>query len=196
MSIKGKAYIAGVYEHPTRKAHGHLGRAAPRRGGQGRDRGRRPHQGRHRRLFLRRRRARPRTPVAWSNYMRPEAPPRRLDRHRRLVLSRPRRSRRRGDRAGQVQRGADHACRPAELRRHATGTRCRAARRQPCPTRPSRFPYGPVTVNMYAMCAMRHMHEYGTTSEQLAWIKVAASHHAQHNPQCACCATWSRSRRS
>ena len=26
------------------------------------------------------------------------------------------------------------------------------------------------------------MHEYGTTSEQLAWIKVAASHHAQHNP--------------
>ena len=35
---------------------------------------------------------------------------------------------------------------------------------------------------MYAMCAMRHMHEYGTTTEQLAWIKVAASHHAQHNP--------------
>ncbi len=44
------------------------------------------------------------------------------------------------------------------------------------------FPYGPTVVNMYAMCAMRHMHEYGTTSEQLAWIKVAASHHAQHNP--------------
>jgi acetyl-CoA C-acetyltransferase len=35
---------------------------------------------------------------------------------------------------------------------------------------------------MYAMCAARHMYEYGTTSEQLAWIKVAASHHAQHNP--------------
>jgi acetyl-CoA C-acetyltransferase len=31
------------------------------------------------------------------------------------------------------------------------------------------------------MCAMRHMYEFGTTSEQLAWIKVAASHHAQHN---------------
>jgi acetyl-CoA C-acetyltransferase len=43
-------------------------------------------------------------------------------------------------------------------------------------------PYGAATINMYAMCAMRHMHEYGTTSEQLAWIKVAASHHAQHNP--------------
>ena len=35
---------------------------------------------------------------------------------------------------------------------------------------------------MYAMCAMRHMHEFGTTSEQLAWVKVAASHHAQYNP--------------
>ena len=44
-------------------------------------------------------------------------------------------------------------------------------------------PYGPATVNMYAMVAMRHMHEFGTTSAQLAWIKVAASHHAQHNPQ-------------
>ena len=44
-------------------------------------------------------------------------------------------------------------------------------------------PYGPATVNMYAMVAMRHMYEFGTTSEQLAWIKVAASHHAQHNLQ-------------
>src|SRR5260221_5812491 len=32
------------------------------------------------------------------------------------------------------------------------------------------------------MVAKRHMYEYGTTSEELAWIKVAASHHAQHNP--------------
>ncbi len=44
------------------------------------------------------------------------------------------------------------------------------------------YPYGPTVVNVYAMVAQRHMHEYGTTSEQLAWIKVAASHHAQHNP--------------
>jgi acetyl-CoA C-acetyltransferase len=44
------------------------------------------------------------------------------------------------------------------------------------------YPFGLATVNAYAMCAMRHMHEYGTTAEQLAWIKVAASHHAQHNP--------------
>ncbi len=51
-----------------------------------------------------------------------------------------------------------------------------------CPDVPFELPYAPTVVNMYAMCAMRHMHEYGTTSEQLAWIKVAASHHAQHNP--------------
>ncbi len=44
------------------------------------------------------------------------------------------------------------------------------------------LPYGPATQNLYAMVAQRHMHEFGTTSEQLAWIKVAASHHAQHNP--------------
>ena len=43
------------------------------------------------------------------------------------------------------------------------------------------LPYGPATQNLYALVAKRHMHEFGTTSEQLAWIKVAASHHAQHN---------------
>ena len=42
--------------------------------------------------------------------------------------------------------------------------------------------YNPVTVNMYALVAARHMHQFGTTSEQLAWIKVAAAAHAQHNP--------------
>ena len=49
------------------------------------------------------------------------------------------------------------------------------------PDAPFEAPYGIVVANSYAMVAMRHMHEYGTTSEQLAWIKVAASHHAQHN---------------
>jgi acetyl-CoA C-acetyltransferase len=44
------------------------------------------------------------------------------------------------------------------------------------------LPFGPATQNLYGMVARRHMHEFGTTSEQLAWIKVAASHHAQHNP--------------
>ena len=50
------------------------------------------------------------------------------------------------------------------------------------PDQPFEAPFGPVTVNMYAMVAMRHMHDWGTTAEQLAWIKVAMSHHAQHNP--------------
>ncbi len=52
-----------------------------------------------------------------------------------------------------------------------------------CPELAFELPYGPTTQNLYAMVARRHMHEFGTTSEQLAWIKVAASHHAQHNPQ-------------
>jgi acetyl-CoA C-acetyltransferase len=50
------------------------------------------------------------------------------------------------------------------------------------PDAPFEAPYGIVTANSYAMVAKRHMHEFGTTSEQLAWVKVAASHHAQHNP--------------
>jgi acetyl-CoA C-acetyltransferase len=37
----------------------------------------------------------------------------------------------------------------------------------------------------YALCAARHMHEYGTTPAQLAEIKVAASIHASHNPNAA-----------
>ena len=55
--------------------------------------------------------------------------------------------------------------------------------RQAQTTAESQFelPYGPVVTNVYGMCAMRHMYEHGTTSEELAWIKVAASHHAQHN---------------
>ena len=50
------------------------------------------------------------------------------------------------------------------------------------PDVPWEMPYGPVTVNNYALAAARHMYEYGTTSEQLAWVKVAAAAHAQHNP--------------
>jgi acetyl-CoA C-acetyltransferase len=57
-----------------------------------------------------------------------------------------------------------------------------AARPDLFPEQNFEAPYGGVVLNMYAMCAMRHMYEFGTTSEQLAWIKVAASHHAQHNP--------------
>jgi acetyl-CoA C-acetyltransferase len=44
------------------------------------------------------------------------------------------------------------------------------------------MPYGAPTVAQYALAAQRHMHEFGTTSAQLAEIKVAASIHAAHNP--------------
>jgi len=45
------------------------------------------------------------------------------------------------------------------------------------------LPFGPTTVSMYALAARRHMYEYGTTGAQLAAIKVAASQHAQYNPR-------------
>ena len=41
--------------------------------------------------------------------------------------------------------------------------------------------YGMSVPGAYALAAQRHMHEFGTTSAQLAAIKVAASTHAQHN---------------
>ncbi|MBW2424428.1 MAG: thiolase [Deltaproteobacteria bacterium] len=43
-------------------------------------------------------------------------------------------------------------------------------------------PYGMPLVSNYAMVAQRHMHEYGTTAEQLADIAVSTRHHASLNP--------------
>ena len=43
-------------------------------------------------------------------------------------------------------------------------------------------PYGNVLIGAYAMAAQRHMHEYGTTPEQLAEIAVAVRGHAALNP--------------
>lgn len=43
-------------------------------------------------------------------------------------------------------------------------------------------PYGNTLVGTYAMAARRHMHEYGTTSEQLAEIAVITRRHAMLNP--------------
>lgn len=44
-------------------------------------------------------------------------------------------------------------------------------------------PYGPLLpISAYAMAAQRHMHEYGTTSEQLASIAVQTRQWAQMNP--------------
>ena len=38
-------------------------------------------------------------------------------------------------------------------------------------------------LNMFALTAVKHMEKYGTTSEQLAHVKVAHSYHASNNPK-------------
>ena len=43
-------------------------------------------------------------------------------------------------------------------------------------------PFGPTIVGSYALVAQRHMHDYGTTSEQMAEIAVAMRRHATLNP--------------
>jgi acetyl-CoA acetyltransferase len=44
-------------------------------------------------------------------------------------------------------------------------------------------PYGPLNpISLYAMAAQRHMHEFGTTPEQLAEVAVAARAWARKNP--------------
>jgi acetyl-CoA C-acetyltransferase len=44
-------------------------------------------------------------------------------------------------------------------------------------------PWGLPVAGSYAMVAMRHMHEYGTTPEQLAEIAVTCRYHAVRNPE-------------
>jgi len=43
-------------------------------------------------------------------------------------------------------------------------------------------PYGPLVPTLYALAAQRHMHEYGTTPEQLAEVAVAMRSWAAMNP--------------
>ncbi|WP_459617386.1 thiolase [Bordetella sp. 2513F-2] len=51
---------------------------------------------------------------------------------------------------------------------------------------PFEHPYQPIQpASSYALAAARHMHEYGTTREQLAEIAVAARRWAQLNPEAA-----------
>ena len=57
-----------------------------------------------------------------------------------------------------------------------------SARALDAPEGPFEQLFGMTIPAAYAMAAARHMHQYGTTSAQLAEIKVAASLHAQHNP--------------
>ncbi|MDH4375796.1 MAG: thiolase domain-containing protein [Ramlibacter sp.] len=180
MSIKGKAYIVGAYEHPLRKApdhsvaqlHAEVAKGAIEDAGLSRDdidgffcAGDAPGAN------------------AWSlaNYLN-------LNRLRHVDST---------DMGGcsyliHVAHAAEAiaagkcnvalvtlAGRPSSEGMSGTQVRVRGVN---LPDAPFEMPYNPVTVNLYAMAAMRHMHEFGTTSEQLAWVKVAASHHAQHNP--------------
>jgi acetyl-CoA acetyltransferase len=43
-------------------------------------------------------------------------------------------------------------------------------------------PYGPIVPSLYALAAQRHMHEFGTTPEQLAEVAVTIRRHASLNP--------------
>jgi acetyl-CoA C-acetyltransferase len=180
MTIKGKAYIAGVYEHPTRKAddkslaqlHAEAARGAMADAGLDKDdvdgyfcAGDAPGLG----------------PLSMADYMGLRL--RHVDTtdtggssyvihvaHAAEAIA-----------AGRCSVALITLAGRPRAEGMATGTAPRSYG-PAAPDVPFEFPFGPTVVNQYAMCAMRHMYEYGTTSEQLAWIKVAASHHAQHNP--------------
>lgn len=180
MSLRGKAYIAGIYEHPTRKAvdkslaqlHAEVAKGALEDAGLTKDdvdayycAGDAPGLG----------------PLSIVDYMG-------LDKLKHMDAT---------DTGGSsyvlhvghaVEAIASGKCSVALItlagRPRAEGMATGTAPRNYGAAAPDvafEFVYGPTVVNMYAMAAMRHMHEFGTTSEQLAWIKVAASHHAQHN---------------
>jgi acetyl-CoA C-acetyltransferase len=53
----------------------------------------------------------------------------------------------------------------------------------PSPVSNMQDPWGMTLVSNYAMVAHRHMHQYGTTSAQLAEIAVATRAHAMRNPE-------------
>ncbi len=55
-------------------------------------------------------------------------------------------------------------------------------RAAPGPSAPFEQAHGSTLIAQYALAARRHMHEFGTTREDLAHIKVASSHHAALNP--------------
>jgi len=180
MSIKGKAYIAGIYEHPTRLAtdislaqiHAQVAKGALDDAGLSKDdvdgyfcAGDAPGLG----------------PMSMVEYM--GLKPRHVDSsdtggssyllhvaHAAEAIA-----------AGKCKVALITLAGRPRADGMATGTVPRSRGGTPTPDEPFEFPYGPTVVNMYAMCAMRHMHEFGTTAEQLAWIKVAASHHAQYN---------------
>ncbi len=180
MTIKGRAFIVGAYEHPTRKApdksvmqlHAEAARGALEDAGLGKDdvdgyfcAGDAPGMGPlsvadYMNLRLRHMDS---TDTGGSSYLVHVA-------HAAEAIA-----------AGKCNVALITLAGRPRSEGMATGT----AARQGSPGQPEvgfEFPYGLTVANGYAMAAMRHMHEFGTTSEQLAWVKVAASHHAQHNP--------------
>ena len=181
MTIKGKAYIAGVYEHPTRKAddislaqlHAQVAKGALEDAGLTKDdvdgyfcAGDAPGLG----------------PLSMADYMG-------LGKLRHVDTTETGGSSYVVHVGHAAQAIAAGKCSVALItlagRPRAEGMATGTAPRNYGSAAPDvqfEYPFGPTVVNQYAMCAMRHMHEFGTTSEQLAWIKVAASHHAQHNP--------------
>ncbi|WP_219412594.1 thiolase C-terminal domain-containing protein [Pseudonocardia nigra] len=54
---------------------------------------------------------------------------------------------------------------------------------EPLPGANMEVPYGLPLIGNYALVAQRHMHEYGTTPEQLAEIAVTTRAHAVRNPE-------------
>ncbi len=76
----------------------------------------------------------------------------------------------------------------------ATGTAPRAVTSD-TPEGSFEHPYGPATANMYAMCAMRHMYEYGTTASSSLGSRLRRRI-TRNGTSTPCCATSSRSRRS
>ena len=180
MSIKGKAYIAGIYEHPTRHApdktvaqlHAEVALGALKDAGLGRDdvdgyfcAGDAPGPGAS-------------TMAEYMNLKLRHVDSTEMGGTSYLALA-----------AHAAEAIALGKCNVALVtlagRPRSEGVATGTTPRQRDPNQPEapwEVPYGLTTANGYAMCAMRHMHQFGTTSEQLAWIKVAASHHAQHNP--------------
>jgi acetyl-CoA C-acetyltransferase len=181
MSIKGKAYIAGIYEHPTRLAkdislaqiHAQVAKGALEDAGLSKDdvdgyfcAGDAPGLG----------------PMSMVEYM--GLKPRHVDStdtggssyvlhvgHAAEAIA-----------AGKCKVALVTLAGRPRADGMATGTVPRSRGGTPTPDEPFEFPYGPTVVNMYAMCAMRHMYEFGTTSEQLAEIAVGVREYAGLNP--------------
>ena len=180
MSIKGQAYIAGAWEHPTRKApdksvaelHAECARGAVQDAGLSKHdvdgyfcAGDAPGMGPLNMVDYMNLRVRhvDATDIGGSSYIA-------LVAHAAEAIM-----------AGKCNVALITLAGRPRSEGQATGTATRAVNPS-VPDSVWEASFTPNTANLYAMCAMRHMHEYGTTSEQLAWIKVAASHHAQYNP--------------